>query len=649
MATYGKKKRSILPSFSVLRDSDTGSKSKEKEKKRGSMAFSTPVFQDSNFKKESLSHHNAGSIEDMASMLLEDTTFDQLRPESGKRMSYSATAALPGLPRIGSQDDRSLPQLPTMLFNGDDAWAMRMTSVVTTAASLNEIDLSHEFNELSCINGQTGQTSIPAIPRKSSKRKSSRPKSTFFQPHTEAGDRRRLGSRQTLKSPPRLVGSSAPRQPAFAASDINNKIEAMMAATQALKPGSDGTHIQEALASTKKRRLMDNKVLSKVRTAFNDRFPARNGRKRGSMMHARLLDSGSLHEAPDFEDENSPSAATLTTMELRMNEGRSPFTCDNFKNPKIFTLTGHGNIRRKPLADDGKSLRSRRSTDHPEDPFVERPSSGLTRTPTSFGNLLNDSSSGSDFVPDLPSRCQTPARISTQGKRFRTSLYAGDFDAMLSSSPFAQSTPRIRLEPTFEEDGRSTLNFVPADTRSLFDPDNSSMDLDTDVSSRRPSSQEPVKRKSSGAQEFGVRNHASKRVKKHPSPSKVELEGLEKDLRGFLPGSLLEDFALEDDKFSTGRNLAPPAALSARDPNRKLRGTRRHALKLESLATAESMPNFPTRSRNFQAEPSSIRKKAVEGLSRQFMSHGNITNNSMMDIDELQWNNPSYIIGMMRR
>ncbi|KAI6710798.1 hypothetical protein JHW43_006672 [Diplocarpon mali] len=584
MATYGKKKRSILPSFSVLRDSDTGSKSKEKEKKRGSMAFSTPVFQDSNFKKESLSHHNAGSIEDMASMLLEDTTFDQLRPESGKRMSYSATAALPGLPRIGSQDDRSLPQLPTMLFNGDDAWAMRMTSVVTTAASLNEIDLSHEFNELSCINGQTGQTSIPAIPRKSSKRKSSRPKSTFFQPHTEAGDRRRLGSRQTLKSPPRLVGSSAPRQPAFAASDINNKIEAMMAATQALKPGSDGTHIQEALASTKKRRLMDNKVLS-----------------------------------------------------------------DNFKNPKIFTLTGHGNIRRKPLADDGKSLRSRRSTDHPEDPFVERPSSGLTRTPTSFGNLLNDSSSGSDFVPDLPSRCQTPARISTQGKRFRTSLYAGDFDAMLSSSPFAQSTPRIRLEPTFEEDGRSTLNFVPADTRSLFDPDNSSMDLDTDVSSRRPSSQEPVKRKSSGAQEFGVRNHASKRVKKHPSPSKVELEGLEKDLRGFLPGSLLEDFALEDDKFSTGRNLAPPAALSARDPNRKLRGTRRHALKLESLATAESMPNFPTRSRNFQAEPSSIRKKAVEGLSRQFMSHGNITNNSMMDIDELQWNNPSYIIGMMRR
>ncbi|PBP19482.1 hypothetical protein BUE80_DR009736 [Diplocarpon rosae] len=646
MSTYGKKKRSLLPSFSVLRDSDTGSKSREKEKKRGSLAFSKPVFQDSNFKKESLSNHHDDSIEEMASMLLEDTTFDQLRPEASKRMSYSAAAALPGLPRIGSQDGKSLPQLPTLLFNGDDAWEMRMTSVITAAGSSSEMDFSYDINELSSINDQTGQTSIPAIPRKSSKRKSGRPKSTLFQSHIEAVDRRSLGGRQALKSPPRVVGSSAPKKSAFAASDITDKIEAMMAATQALKPGSDEPNFQEALASTNKRRLMDYKVLTKVRTAFNDRFPARNGRKRGSIMHARLLDSGSLHQAPDFEDENSPSAAALTTMELRMNE---VILGDNFKNPKIFTLTGHGNIRRKPLADDGKSLRSRKSTDHPEDPFVERSSNGLTRTPTSFGNMLTDSSNGSDFVPDLPSRCQTPARNSIQAKKNRTSLYTGDFDALLSSSPFAQSTPRIRLEPTFEEDGKSTLNFVPADTRSLFDPDNSSMELDNDVPSRRSSSHEQMKRKSSLAKEFGVKSHAFKRVKKHPSPSKTELEGLEKDLQGFLPGSLREDFALENDKFPTGRNLAPPAALSTKDSNRKYRGTRRHALKLEPLATTESMPNFPTRSKNSQHESSHVKKRAMEGLGCQFMSHGNLTSNSVMDLDELQWDNPSYDIGMMRR
>lgn len=48
---------------------------------------------------------------------------------------------------------------------------------------------------------------------------------------------------------------------------------------------------------------------------------------------------------------------------------------ENFNNPKIYTLTGHGNVRRKPLADDGKSLRSRKSNDHPDDPFSERPQS----------------------------------------------------------------------------------------------------------------------------------------------------------------------------------------------------------------------------------------------------------------------------------
>ena len=56
----------------------------------------------------------------------------------------------------------------------------------------------------------------------------------------------------------------------------------------------------------------------------------------------------------------------------------SKLTCalgDNFKNPKIYPLTGHGNVRRKPLTDDGKSLRSRKSTDHPDDPFSERPHS----------------------------------------------------------------------------------------------------------------------------------------------------------------------------------------------------------------------------------------------------------------------------------
>ncbi|PVH80623.1 hypothetical protein DL98DRAFT_654570 [Cadophora sp. DSE1049] len=665
MATYGKKKRSILPSFSVLKDSDNESKpKKDKSKKRGSMAFSMPTFHDSNYKKESPSNHHDDSIEEVASILLDDTTLDQLRPEGGKRMSQSAASkALPGL-RTESQDGKNLPQLPKLIFNADDAWAMRTAPVVTAAGTSNQmefdVDNPRPSTFLNRLSAHARKSSIPEIPRRSSKRRSGRPKSAVGPPRAEAGDRRSVAhtSRQTLKnsiSPPRAGDSSQPKQSGFVAEDVNNKIEAMIAATKALKPGSEGTVLLGPLVPTKKRRLVDNKVLTKMKTALNDRFNGRNGKKRDSMLNDKLLDA-SLNEVQDFEEELSISAIALTTMELRMNEG------DNFKNPKIYTLTGHGNVRRKPLADDGKSLRSRKSTDHPDDPFSERPHSkqlsdaiessdadplslgSITRTPTSFENRLRDDMSydqGSEFIPDLPSRCHTPKY--TREKKVRTSIYDGDFDAMLSSSPFAQSTPRIRLEPTFEEDGKKLLKNIPADTRSLFDSDQ--MEIDSDTIGKSPSSQEPVKRKNSLVKDYGVRYHSSKKVKKHPSPSKAELEGLERALQTFLPLSPSEGFPPVDDVYPVGESLAPAAALAPKDPNRKLQDTKRRGMKLEPLKTTESVPILLSQLKTSQ--PGSPRKNIspVNGGNR-YTSHNNLADK--MDLDELQWDDTAYNIGMKR-
>ncbi|KAK0116651.1 hypothetical protein ONS96_012506 [Cadophora gregata f. sp. sojae] len=649
MATYGKKKRSILPSFSVLRDSDNESKpKKDKSKKRGSMAFSMPTFHDSNYKKESPSTNHDDSIEEMASILLDDTTMDQLRPEGGKRMSQSAASkALPGL-RTESQDGKNLPQLPKLVFNGDDAWAMRTAPVVTAAGSSNQIDFNEDKSPpstlLNRLSAHARKSSIPEIPRRSSKRRSGRPKSNVGPPRAEAGDRRRIAhaSRQTLKSstsPPRPSDSSQPKQSGFVAADINDKIESMIAATKALKPGSEGAILLGPLVPTKQRRLADNKMLLKMKTALNDRLSRRNTKKRDSMLNDKLLDA-SLNEVQDFEEELSISAIALTTMELRMNEG------DNFKNPKIYTLTGHGNVRRKPLADDGKSLRSRKSTDHPDDPFSERPhSSSITRTPTSFENRLRDDMSfdqGSELIPDLPSRCHTPKF--TREKKARTSIYDGDFDAMLSSSPFAQSTPRIRLEPTFEEDGKKMLMHVPADTRSLFDSDQ--MDIDSDTMGKALSPQEPAKRKNSLAKDSGVRYHSSKKVKKHPSPSKAELEGLERALQNFLPLNPSEGFPPVDDVYPVGESLAPAAALAPKDPNSKLQDTKRRGMKLGSLKTTESMPILLlSRPKIFQ--PGSPRTNIVPADGgNQYMSHNNLADR--MDLDELQWDDTAYNIGMKR-
>ena len=265
----------------------------------------------------------------------------------------------------------------------------------------------------------------------------------------------------------------------------------------------------------------------------------------------------------------------------------------------------------------------------------------ITRTPTRFETRLRDDQ-GSELVPDLPSSCHTPKY--TREKKIRTSIYDGDFDAMMSSSPFAQSTPRIRLQPTFEEDGKKLLMNVPADTRSLFDSDQ--MDVDSDSMGKSPSSQEPVKRKNSLVKDYGVRYHSSKKVKKHPSPSKAELEGLERALPNFLPLSPSEGYPPVDDIYPVRDSLAPVAALGPKDPNRRLQDTKRRGIKLESLKTTESMPILLL-GQHRPLQLGSPRKviSPMDGGNR-YMSHNNLAD--MMDLDELQWDDTVYNIGMKR-
>ncbi|KAL2073756.1 hypothetical protein VTL71DRAFT_11082 [Oculimacula yallundae] len=627
MATYGKKKRGLLSSFSVLRDSDNiPSKSKkDKTNQRGSLALSTPVFQDSNYNKESPSNHHDDSIEEMASMLLDDTNMDQLRPEGGKRMSQTAASkAMPGYPRTESQDGKSLPQLPQLTFNGDDAWAMRLAPAQTAAGMTNQVEFSEDdaqpANFLNRLSAQTRKSSAPVIPRKSSKRRSGRPKSTagHSQLHAHSGDRRSIAnpSGQTLNaiaSSSQPSGQSQPKGTGFVAADINGKIEAMISATKALKPGSEGTVLHGPLAPGKKRHLVGNKVLTKMKTAINDRLGGKGARKRDSMINDRLLDPA-VNEVQDFEEDTLASGGAATALELRMNE----------EPENIYTHWSW-------------------SSDHSDDPFSEGPqSSSITRTPTRFENRLRDDSSngqGSETLLDLPSSSHTPRR---REKKIRTSVYDNVFDDFLSSSPLAHSTPRIRLEPTFEEDGTKLLKSVSADSHSLFDIDQ--MDIDSSPKEKSSSSLEPAKRKDSNVKDYGVRRHSSKRVKKHPSPSKAELEQFERAMIQFLPAGPSQSFAPLDDLFPARASLAPNTALASRDPNKKIQGNKRHGMKLESLKSSGSLPTLS----HPQMSVSTFPRQTINSAdgARLFMTHNNLADK--MDIDELQWDDTMYNIGMKR-
>lgn len=627
------------------------------------------------------------SIEEMASMLLDDTTMDQLNTntEPGRRLSQAAAAEIfNNSGHMGSGNDKSLPQLPKLLFNGDDAWAMKTAPVVTAAGNLNQMSFNGDLDPLSMhpVN-HARKGSVPAVPRKSSKRRSGRPKSQFHISDRKGGvEASRLApictnmmpvpkylkltlSREALKtriSPPKPI--DLPLQKPFdGTTEINDKVQAMLAATKALK-GDDRkpNALPRPQVPPKKRRIGESKVLTKMKSVLNDRLQGRSSRKR----EGRLLDE-SVNEGQDFHDEISASAAALTTLEIRMNEGTyskphpmfsylTSLVGDNFKKPKIHNLTGHGNVPRKPLADDGKSLRSRKSVD---DPFSEQAHlKSASPVPASFEARLKDDMSideSRENTPDLPNQAGTPER---PAMNFRRSSGLTDFDTILSSSPVAQSTPRIRLEPSFGDSGKKILKNVPADSRSVFDFDTeniSDMELDSDPPSHKVSIRSPTGtpiKKSSQAKRHtlgaGVRGFGSRRMKKHPSPSKAELEKLEHAMRDFPHINFSED------------SPAASSALAPKDINKKLQDSRRRnqvykgGLKVPSLEltrTTESMPSIsgytslPRNVVSFQATTDD------EKLSDPSTAHSSGRNNlaetgSMMDVDELQWDDVAYTIGM---
>lgn len=98
---------------------------------------------------------------------------------------------------------------------------------------------------------------------------------------------------------------------------INAKLAGVLSFTAALKPDA-GNFLQGPLVPTKKRRLKDNKVIAKMRTAINGRLTSRGDRKRhDSVRDDHLLDQ-SLNELHDEEDLSN----AVSNIDIRLNEGK---------------------------------------------------------------------------------------------------------------------------------------------------------------------------------------------------------------------------------------------------------------------------------------------------------------------------------------
>lgn len=270
------------------------------------------------------------SIEEMASMLLDNTTMNELTGEPGKRLSQLGSAQiLPHIPRGTYTPDKPSPQLPQLLFNGNDVWAAMSSPVMTAAGNKNVTDFMSDADELdSCpppVSKEPAhmrKSSAPPLPRKSSKRKPRQPSQKEDIPnqiHKDENKRQnepRKLSKMMQQDPGTPPTETRNEMASISPIDVNQKIEAMLKASRDLKP-MDGGFANESTAI--KKGIKENKVLQRMKNAINERINDKDWKKRhGSATNTHLLDLD-LSQLSDFEE-----VSTVSAIDRRINEGRYP-------------------------------------------------------------------------------------------------------------------------------------------------------------------------------------------------------------------------------------------------------------------------------------------------------------------------------------
>lgn len=268
------------------------------------------------------------SIQEMTSMLIDDTTMNQLTAEPGKRLSKLGSAKiLPQPSRQGISHNKALPQLPRLSFDDDDDWTTGPRPAITAAG-----DLTNDEDELgSCpppVSRQPAharKSSAPPLPHKSSKRKSRQreQKEHIEARNTTSNENRQFELRklskmtqQSFKSPfslpNEIINATVPKP----SPDVSQQIEDILVASRALKPEGDSLVVDSPVLS-KKSGVKGNKVLSKMKNAITEHLHDKSFRKHHNLAKNEHLLDPNLSQLPEYDEE----ASTVSAMELRINEG----------------------------------------------------------------------------------------------------------------------------------------------------------------------------------------------------------------------------------------------------------------------------------------------------------------------------------------
>ncbi|KAK2000177.1 hypothetical protein LX36DRAFT_631017 [Colletotrichum falcatum] len=470
----------------------------------------------------------------------------------------------------------------------------------------------------------------PAIPRKSSRRRRGKrtnnidnelhnEKRSFPQSKTmllDPGNRQGVVLSGSTTAPlgvvsKQAVGSTSDTDPnAVNPNLVNDKITAMLAATEVLKPRGS----QEVTPTTSNPpRNRRKKVMSKVRQAldiFQSKPKTPESRIRGKISAPIALTTCDMpNPATHYHLEEVEEASPADSAHLRANEDEDVFA--NRKMKKSQTIIG-GCIVRKPVPNDG-------SVGSSDDPFSE--AYEIIRTPTPFEHRLKISIDSTDGIPPVPALNPFAAEKD----------FDADLEGILSEKPLCASTPRTRTVHNAAPQESPSKRYAKGDKRRL----EALKETEGSTVARGPV---PRKLKLAGGIKL-FRDQTDLSMKKHPSPSKDELNDLETRFRAYaieqIKKAPFEEREALEIKFA---GLIGPNALTPRDKNApmKSRATKDTMDEVSSVAERQYTRESTVLSSKKSRIPRPVEPTTRVPFAPRFAPQRQPANFDAMELDELQ-------------
>jgi len=349
------------------------------------------------------------------------------------------------------------------------------------------------------------------------------------------------------------------------AADLSKKLSTLMRqATEKELPPLPNSKSSVSTRRSKHSRLQRGKdAFARAKQAIADRLSSSGEKRLGSRKRqAKHAPSSSPDEiaGPEFQ----------TDAEIRRHRlGRRIAEGTNLSNSKVKSLTGDGNVRRKPLPvyESMKSLQHQPSSS--DDPFSDEKSPNVDVSSPEFdfdfdveitGHRPTNPRRTSAFEPLLSNTQLEKPEPCYQFSEWDSGLRQHPDTAFFSSSPAGYSTPRYRLEPQFDIKGKKRLSTVLASSPSLlgFGLDGQRGDGASGVSELqellkcdKARSTVSLKRKTAKLDLRINTSPASKKVKTQDVPLAAELAKLHADNDGPL--------AMKDSNKRTSKSRIPGA------------------------------------------------------------------------------------------